>query len=221
VASGVIGRCEADLPRLESPSRRVLEQKVVSNQSVRCDMNCPRVRLAVVLSVGLVACGGSANSHSAMDCPGFSRIVSGGFTRSDTLLTWTVEVESIPSTWTVNRAAVPNNLLEYAWQVNIDSNSDGLYDMAAAIMHFKTSSISEYASRDIIASTQHNLWRRSGTQMALIGSLDATLDGNVFTLSSSSDAAPELATLSSPEQCQWVTMYLYGSASDACKDTWP
>lgn len=179
--------------------------------------------LTSLLCTCLSACGGNADSNATYQCPGFTRIVNGTFTRSDKILTWTMELESMPSEFTFNRAAVPDGMLDYAWQINVNADSIGLPELLVTVEHAKSPGESEVTSQDVLAKTQHQLWRidTAANQARSVAQLDVTLDGKVFTFNVPGDAAPELATVTSPSQSVWQTMYRYGGVTEVCKDTWP
>ena len=88
-------------------------------QYPRRDMNAKR---GIGLLCALALCGSGCLSEPV--CPPFATIVAGDFGYLGDTRWWTLEVEQIPATFTVNQSEVPVNFLEYRWAVDIDSDGD-------------------------------------------------------------------------------------------------
>jgi hypothetical protein len=174
------------------------------------------------------ACDGNSSTNSAsntepVQCPGFSRILGGTFTRTDSTLIWTMELESMPSELTFNRAVVPDNMLDYAWQIDVNADNAGIADLMVSAQHFKEPGKPEKTSNDIVGMIDHDLMKIdvAANQANSIGSFDVTLEGNQFTFSLPIATATELETVTSSAQSTWISMYRYGAVAEFCIDTWP
>src|SRR5690348_12636812 len=135
----------------------------------------------------LAACGGGSSSD---DCPAFVSIVDGSFTRTQTTLTWTLEVADLPPTLTFDRDGVPSFVEEYSWGIDIDSNRDGTRDWEVAAKHFKMD-VAEHvaAPLDVL---QVDLWRVEGAAATISGDADASIAGTTFTFTVDANQDPDL-----------------------------
>ena len=173
-------------------------------------------------AAGATGCGGGeSESNGPAECPGFSRIVSGGFQRTADHLTWTFELESMPSELVLNRPAVPEGMIDYGYQINVDADGDGEYDHALSLAHDKHSGEAEATTTDILGSTDHDVLRFSGNTGTVVGTFEAGISGNAFTFDLDVSSVPEFASVVSAEQCFWTLVYRFGGLADVCSDRWP
>ena len=136
-------------------------------------------------------------------------------------LTWTFELESMPTELILNRAAVPDNYVDYCWQINVDTNSDGRYEGDLSIMHVKEPGAAETKTSDILGSTDHQIWKYSGDTAQAIGTFEAGIKGNAFTFDVDDTTVTDFASVTSASQSSWVLAYRYGGFADVCTDKWP
>jgi len=190
-------------------------------------MNLLRVCRALALSVPLAlfshSCGGKPPSGGSDDCPGFSKIVSGGFSRVGDHLTWTLELESMPAELVLNRAAVPDNMVDYGWQINVDADVDGIYEVYMSIAHYKMPGAPETRSSDILGNTNHDIFKYSSdADTALpLGTFQAGIEGNAFTFDIDITQISSFSSVASASQSQWTVAYRYGALTRVCTDRWP
>jgi hypothetical protein len=177
--------------------------------------------LALAACIGLSAVGCGNKSTATTTCPGFSRIVSGSFARSGHHLKWTYELESIPTELNLNRPAVPDGMVDYGWQINVDVDSDGQYDHDLSIMHYKEPGAVESDTPDILGSTEHKIWKFSGDTAQSIGTFQAGISGNAFTFDVDDTAVPDLTSVTTVSQSYWTLAYRYGGQIEVCTDKWP
>jgi len=127
----------------------------------------------------------------------------------------------MPSEFTFNRTAVLDNQIEYAWEADVDTNSNGQSELKLGIFHFKFPGSTETKSNDVIGFTQHTLWRVQNDISASIGTVDVSLAGNTFTFAVDGSLAPELSDVTSVDQSIWKTYYRFDGGTQVCMDEWP
>lgn len=163
--------------------------------------------------VVVAACGGGSSS----DCPAFTSLVDGTFSRTPTTLTWTIEVEELPAELTFDREGVPDFVEEYAWAAEVDSDGDGTDDWEVSATHFKTADPEQVAAP--LSVLQVDLWQIQGAAASIAGSADATIAGNTFTFTVDAGEDPDLANITAPGQSSYRTFHQFGPAlSDQCSD---
>ncbi len=174
------------------------------------------LRATAIAALSLIAaCGGGSGST----CPAFTQIVAGDFSRAGDTLAWTLEVAGIPAEMTFNQAAVPLDVLEYRWAVDLDADGDGSTDLRLAATHFKTAS-GELVAADILSVTQEDLWEVTAVTASTIGDVSATLDGNSFRFAVDAGEDPRLDQITTRDQATWTTRYQFGATpGDACDDS--
>ena len=164
----------------------------------------------------------SCSSESVSDCPGLSKIVAASFSRVDDRLRWTLEVESMPDEFVIDRESNPDRMVEYSWQVNVDTDGDGLLDYTVSVNHFKEPDATERVSTDIMGETHHNIYESRTDSLTSIGTFDASLTGTTFTFEVDTSAFPQLAMVSSSSSSSWVTAYRnFDAGRQTCSDRWP
>jgi len=171
-----------------------------------------------MLWLGLVAaCGGGSGGGG---CPDFATITGGTFTRTGTDLVWTLDVAAI-STVTFNQATVPDNVLEYRWGIDLDSNGDGSTDLRVAATHFKPPAAAEVTTADVLSQTQEDVWQvMSNGAASAVGNVTVTLAGNRFTFATNDREDAALAAVTDVAQSTWKTNYFEGpNFDDQCDDS--
>ena len=177
-------------------------------------------KLEVAVLCVLASCGSGCLSDPV--CPPFATIVGGDFGYLGDTRWWTLEVEQIPATFTLNQPEVPANFLEYRWAVDIDSDGDGAIDRRASIDHFATAGAAPLTTGDILSATNHRLLEVMGGMASEIGSIDASLTDNTFRFQVTTAAAASLATVTDRAQSIWKTAYRSSADVDEqCDDQWP
>ena len=164
-------------------------------------------------AVALCALGGvaAAGCLGESGCPKFAHIVAGDFERTGDALSWTLEVEEIPSELTFNQADVPGNFLEYRWAVDVDSDRDGAADLRASVEHFAMVAGAQVTTTDILSQTNHNLLEVMGGLATVVGTIDASITGNTFRFETTTAASSGLAAVTEPGQSTWTTSYRFGA----------
>jgi hypothetical protein len=169
---------------------------------------------AAVLIVA--ACGGS---DGGSDCPAYANIVGGTFARTGAMTTWTMELEELPATLPFDQTDVPANVLEYAWTIELDPDSDGDRDLELSVKHFRMSNATEM-EKPILDGTQQDLWTIMGPAGSLSGDITATIAGNVITFIVEDSEDPMLPMVTQTSQGTWSTFTKFGAAlGDQCEDT--
>ena len=112
---------------------------------------------------------------------------------SEELLTVVFQLRDIPETLTFDRTGVPENALEYIWEVSIDVDNDrttGSYgfDYALSAMHFvfpRAGGINRTAAIDAPGGLQTNTWELDQHDAMTIewGRLEVSVEDNTITLS--------------------------------------
>jgi hypothetical protein len=169
----------------------------------------------LVTAIGVGACGGGSGSG----CPPFAQIVAGDFGRTGDRLWWTLEVAEIPAALTFNQADVRDNILEYRWAVDLDSDRNGETDLRVAVTHYKQSGAAEIMASDILSVTSEDLWTVAGPGSTTSGSIDVTITGNTFRLETDVAEDPGLALVTERGQSMWTTFHQFGpELGDQCED---
>ncbi len=167
-----------------------------------------RVALLFVFAIG---CGD--------DCPDFTQIQGGTFSRTADALTWTLQVASIPAELTFDQADVPTFVEEYKWGVDIDANGDGTYELQVMTNHYKVQG-PERVVTDIVTASQTALWRVEGAVGTIIGGATATISDNTFTfVVLEMEDASLMGVQPSTSRFVWRTGYQYGPIGDRCEDS--
>jgi hypothetical protein len=174
---------------------------------------------AWLLILGALGCGSSSTGDDGPDgeCPDFTRIAGGTFARTPATLTWTLEVEGLPTALTFDRTGLPSFALEYSWGIEIDSNVDGETDWEVSAKHFRTAGPERIG--DALSNTQQDLWRIDGPAGTIAGSVDASVSGATFTFTVEASEDPDLANVTDASQSAWTTFHQFGPAlGDRCED---
>jgi hypothetical protein len=175
-----------------------------------------RTALGLLVTImGVGACGGGSGSG----CPAFAQIVAGDFGRTGDRLWWTLEVAEIPAALTFNQADVRDNILEYRWAVDLDSDRNSETDLRVAITHYRQSGAAEITTDDILSVTWEDLWTVAGAGSTTSGSIDVTLTGNTFRMEADVGEDPGLALITERGQSTWTTFHQFGlDLTDQCED---
>ncbi len=152
------------------------------------------------------------------DCPDFTKIEGGSFSRTADTLTWTLEVAAIPAELTFDQADVPAFVEEYKWGVDIDAEGDGTYELAVLANHFKMEG-PERVVTDIPSAAQTALWRVEGPASTIVGGATTTISGNTFTFVVLEAEDAGLVTVQPTSKFVWRTAYQHGGLDDRCEDS--
>jgi len=176
------------------------------------------MRSAVSAVAVLVLAGGGLGCASDPICPSFVHIAGGGFARAGNTLSWTLQVEELPTDLTFNQSAVPAYFLEYRWAVDVDSDLDGSIDLRLALEHFAEQGGSPVTTA-ILSATSKDLLEVQGGVASTVGTFTATIDANTFTFETPATAAPGLSNVSARGQSTWTTSYRWGAdPEDQCDE---
>jgi hypothetical protein len=161
--------------------------------------------------VALCTLAAAAGCLGESGCPKFAHIVGGDFGRTGDMMWWTLEVEEIPDELTFNQADVPGNFLEYRWAVDVDADRNGAVDLRASVEHFAMVAGAQVVTTDILSQTNHNLLEVMGGLAVVVGTIDASITGNIFRFETTTAASADLAAVTDPGQSTWTTSYRFGA----------
>ncbi|HEY4055236.1 MAG TPA: hypothetical protein VGM39_01465 [Kofleriaceae bacterium] len=174
------------------------------------------MRAWVIAGVLLVGCSGSDDGG---DCPAFAKIVSGDIHIDSTALTFALHFEAAPSDLTFDQEAVPANVLEYSWGVQIDTEGDGKFDWEVSLKHFHGDGTPSHVEASPTAGGQANLWEVTPTSGSIAGSATAAATTDGLALGIQSNAAPGIKDITlDGSKFRIETHYQHGSGADYCED---
>ena len=182
-----------DIPGITSASRLSFRTYDFSHDYDSDMFECPSSAgggqaLSPCNTVETFAPGDTVTDDVSDDLPAYIDITEVSSSLSGERLTVVFHLREVPETLTFDRAGVPDNALEYQWDVSVDVDGSGGYEYALSASHYVHPSNSgrdraaSIAARGIV---QANTWERDRTGRMLLAdaSIEVSTQDNTITLS--------------------------------------
>jgi len=85
-----------------------------------------------------------------------------------------MKLRNLPEELTFNPSQVKDNILEYKWALEIDTNGDNRMDYEISVRRFKVPNQPEIVG-DILTNTQENIWKIQGKSTKVVALVQATI----------------------------------------------
>ncbi len=85
-----------------------------------------------------------------------------------------MKLRNLPEELTFNQSQVKDNILEYKWALEIDTDGDNRMDYEISVRRFKVPNQPEIVG-DILTNTQENIWKIQGKSTKVVALVQATI----------------------------------------------